>query len=48
LIARLEAAPTEGLSDETWTFQISGFAGLAAAIEAKQAGASVMILEKMI
>ena len=26
----------------------SGFAGLAAAIEAKQAGASIIILEKMI
>ena len=24
LISRLEAAPTEILSDETWTFQISG------------------------
>jgi hypothetical protein len=23
LISRLEAAPTEGLSNETWTFQIS-------------------------
>ncbi|MFO8089502.1 MAG: flavocytochrome c [Desulfatiglandaceae bacterium] len=41
---------SEGTWDETWDVVIvgSGFAGLAAAIEAREAGRSVLVLEKML